>query len=97
MENKDYIFAYICYICLLAEICIIYKHANLISRNINEVSNVNRIYLNLCLFKISKLQLGAAWVAQSVECPTLDFGSGHDLKVMGLSFTSGSELSEELA
>ena len=22
-----------------------------------------------------------AWVAQSVRCPTLDFGSGHDLKV----------------
>ena len=22
-----------------------------------------------------------AWVAQSVKCPTLDFGSGHDLAV----------------
>ena len=25
-----------------------------------------------------------AWVAQSVECPTLDFGSGHDLEVHGI-------------
>ena len=25
--------------------------------------------------------LGGAWVAQSVEHPTLDFGSGHDLMV----------------
>ena len=26
-----------------------------------------------------------AWVAQSTKCPTLDFGSGHDLRVIGLS------------
>ena len=24
---------------------------------------------------------GGAWVAQLVKCPTLDFGSGHDLRV----------------
>ena len=33
------------------------------------------------------------WVAQSVEHLTLDFGSGHDPRVMGLSPTSGSMLS----
>ena len=27
---------------------------------------------------------GGAWVAQSVERPTLDFGSGHDLMVRGM-------------
>ena len=27
--------------------------------------------------------LKGAWVAQSVECPALNFSSGHDLKVMG--------------
>ena len=37
---------------------------------------------------------GAAWVAQSVECLTLDFDSGHDLMVqfVGSSPTSGSML-----
>ena len=38
-----------------------------------------------------------AWVAQSVECPTLDFGSGRDLRVVGLSPASGSILSMESA
>lgn len=33
---------------------------------------------------------GGVWVAQSVERPTLDFGSGHDLRVVGLSLTLGS-------
>ena len=28
---------------------------------------------------------GGAWMAQSVERQTLDFGSGHDLVVHGLS------------
>jgi len=36
-------------------------------------------------------------VAQSVKCPTLDFGSGHDLGVTGLSPMSGSLLSWESA
>ena len=36
-----------------------------------------------------------AWVAQSVECPTLGFGSGHDLRVVRLSPASGSALSGE--
>ena len=34
-----------------------------------------------------------AWVAQSVKCPALDFGSeGHDLTVVRLSPASGSVL-----
>ena len=38
-----------------------------------------------------------AWVAQSVECPTLAFGSGHDLTVVSSSPESGSVLSVEPA
>ena len=38
-----------------------------------------------------------AWVAQSVKCPTLDVGSGHDLMVVGLSPMWGSALSWESA
>ena len=34
---------------------------------------------------------------QSVEHPTLDFGSGHDSRVVGLSPISGSALSVEPA
>ena len=33
----------------------------------------------------------------SVRCPTLDFGSGRDSRVVGLSPTSGSSLSVETA
>ena len=33
---------------------------------------------------------GSAWVAQSVECQSLDFGSGHDLRVVGSSPALGS-------
>ena len=36
-------------------------------------------------------------VAQSVECLTLGFGLGHDLRVMGLSPESGSVLGGESA
>ena len=36
-----------------------------------------------------------AWVAQSVECLTLDFGSGHDPRVLGSSPVSGSLLGAE--
>ena len=35
------------------------------------------------------------WVAWSVKWPTLDFGSGHDVGVMGMSPKSGSALSTE--
>ena len=34
-----------------------------------------------------------AWVAQSINHPTLDFGSGHDLTVVSSSPASGSVLS----
>ena len=37
------------------------------------------------------------WVAQSVERPTLDFGSGHDSRVVKLSPASGSVLRMEPA
>jgi len=38
-----------------------------------------------------------AWLAQSVKRLTLGFGSGHDLRVVGLSLTMGSVLSGESA
>ena len=38
-----------------------------------------------------------AWVAQSVEHPTLDFGSVHDPRVLGSSAVLGSKLSVEPA
>ena len=38
-----------------------------------------------------------AWVAQSTERPILDFGSGHDPRVMGSSPPSGSALGVEPA
>ena len=37
------------------------------------------------------------WVAQLVESPTFDLGSGHDLRVVVLSPTSGSALGMESA
>ena len=36
-------------------------------------------------------------MAQSVECPTLDFGSGHDPRVVELSPVLGSVLNMEPA
>ena len=36
-----------------------------------------------------------AWVAQSFEHPTLDFGSGRDPELQGLSSALGSVLSGE--
>ena len=38
-----------------------------------------------------------AWVTQSVEHQILDFGSGHDPRVVELSPVSGSKLSVEPA
>ena len=38
-----------------------------------------------------------AWVAQLVECLTLDFVSGHDPRVVGLSPAGGITLSVESA
>jgi len=36
-----------------------------------------------------------AWVAQSVKHPAVDFGSGHDLRVVRSSPASGSMLDVE--
>ena len=38
-----------------------------------------------------------AWVAQPAKQPTLDFSSGHDLRVVGSSLVLDSVLGEELA
>ena len=35
------------------------------------------------------------WVAQLFKHPTLDFGSGHDLRIVGSSPMSGSALGKE--
>ena len=52
----------------------------------------------LLIYISSKINLyGGAWVAQSLKHPALDFGSGHHLRVMGLSPVSGSVLSREWA
>ena len=40
---------------------------------------------------------GGAWVAQSVNCPIIDFSSCHDLAVVGSSPMPGSALSVEPA
>ena len=42
-------------------------------------------------------QLRGAWVAQSVECPTLDFVSGCHLRVVRRSSALGSALSMQPA
>ena len=44
-----------------------------------------------CISFYSKIVYSwSAWVAQLLKCPTLDFGSGHDLRVVKLSPISGS-------
>jgi len=45
----------------------------------------------------SKQRMGGVWVAQSVKHPTLDFGLGRDLMVVGLSPVLGSAFSGEPA
>ena len=44
---------------------------------------------------MTKRFLGGSWVAQSIECLSIDFGSGHDPRVVESSTTSGSVLSAE--
>jgi len=51
----------------------------------------------LSLKKKKKEGRGCTWVAQLVKCPTLDFGSGHDLRVVRSSPMSGSTLGMEPA
>ena len=43
------------------------------------------IFILPLFFKDNFLGWGGAWVAQLVKHPTLDFGSGHDLRVVRLS------------
>ena len=47
-----------------------------------------------CLLLLSKTSRGA-WVAQLVKHLTLDLGSGHDLRVVGLSLATGFVFSGE--
>ena len=46
---------------------------------------------------VLKLSLWDGWVVQLIKHPTLDFSSGYDLIVMGLSPTLGSMLNMEPA
>ena len=53
------------------------------------------IFLNgITVFNSTKV-LGGSQVAQLVKHPILGFGSGHDLRVLGLSPALGSTLSRE--
>ena len=47
-----------------------------------EHNTVSPIILHFYKFKLQDYR--ATWVAQSVKCLTLDFGSGHDLTVCGI-------------
>ena len=46
---------------------------------------LRKCYPNRAVFK----RVVGAWVAQSVKCPTLDFGSGRDLAVRGFEPRGG--------
>ena len=46
---------------------------------------------------LRKTTLRDAWVAQLVECLAIDFGSGHDPRVVGSSPVLGSALNVEPA
>ena len=46
---------------------------------------------------LKKSKKRSSWLAQLVKHLTLDFGSGHDLRVMRSSLASGSMLSGESA
>ena len=47
------------------------------------------------LFVLNEWCVGGTWVAQSIECLTLDFGSGHSPRVIRSSPASGSTLTME--
>ena len=48
-------------------------------------------------YSLKNIKIWGAWVAQSVECPTLDFSSAHGFMVMGWSPMSGFVLNMEPA
>ena len=50
--------------------------------------------INIFFFKATDWD---TWVPESVELPTLDFGSDHDLRVMRSSLVLGSIVSAESA
>ena len=52
---------------------------------------LNSNFLSLSWFPLETTNRGT-WVAQTVECSTLGFGSGHDLTVRGFGPTLGSVL-----
>lgn len=52
-------------------------------------------YFQLITFK--RWAYRGAWVVQWGRCPTLDFGSGNDVRALGLSSESGSTFSAESA
>ena len=43
------------------------------------------VLLKVSTSGLRKISVGGAWVAQLVECPTLGFGSGHDLTLRGFT------------
>ena len=47
------------------------------------------------LLELPKTDSGGVWVVQSLERQTVDFGSGHDPRVMRSSPVSGSTLKME--
>ena len=53
-------------------------------------------WVNLANY-INPLGFLSAWVAQLVKCPTLDFSSGHDLRLVRSSPLLGSSLGMESA
>ena len=79
------------YIC-----CIVHEYHILYLKTINlgrTDSTELKLDVRVTVFK----KMRSPWVAQSVECPTLDFILGHDLKVVESSLVTGSVLSKESA
>ena len=69
---------------------------------LSEISQRETNTIRFHLYVESKKQnktknMRSPWVAQSVEPPTPDFGSGHNPRAMGSSPMSGSVLSTETA
>ena len=73
-----------------------HTHAGIVHKALPlHVGKAGTTFMFIVQFK--KLGLGGAWVAQLVKPPTLDFCSGHDLRVMRLSPAWGSMLGMEPA